>query len=390
MAIREDGAIGIYIHIPFCVSKCPYCNFSSTALPHPPQDRYIDCVLKELSCYLEEEGLNKRRLETLYIGGGTPSVFSPEAIARLIGSIKKPFDIPEEETIEVTIEVNPDTAASGKLKAYRQGGVNRLSIGMQSFSDAELKSLGRTHSAKRAVDAFFEARSFGFDNIGLDLIFGLPGQSKDDWERSVIKAAALRPEHISIYGLTIEEGTPFHKIFSNRSGLPSDEEEAVMYESAVKFLKKAGYLHYEISNFALPGKISAHNSGYWADKDYLGLGASAHSYISSPGWGRRWWNESDASVYMERVEVGGEARAGGEALKRDEAVLEALMLGLRRLDRGIDGRAFKSRFGSCPKDSFKRWGELKAEGLLKGSGEDILLTPKGALLSNEVFLRLSE
>ncbi len=388
MEIR-DHTIGVYVHIPFCISKCPYCNFSSAAASSPPEKRYADCVLKELSFYLETEGLDGRRLETIYIGGGTPSIFSPQEIERVISSIKGRF-IPSENNIEVTLEVNPDTVDPRKLEAYAQGGVNRLSIGVQSFSDAELKSIGRTHSARRALDAFNEAREAGFRNIGVDLIFGLPGQREKDWERSVRKAIGLRPEHISVYGLTIEEGTPFYGAFKGRTGLPSEEAEAAMYEGAVNFLKEAGYIHYEISNFALPGKTSVHNSRYWADKDYLGLGASAHSYVSRPGWGRRWWNALAPQEYMRAIENAGTARVGEEKLRREDAMMEAMMLGLRRLDKGIEGRTFKDRFGSLPKESFKRWEALRKDGLLNGKDDDIVLTPKGVLLSNEVFLKMAE
>ncbi|MBI5492585.1 MAG: radical SAM family heme chaperone HemW [Deltaproteobacteria bacterium] len=388
MEIRDD-TIGVYVHIPYCISKCPYCNFSSAAISSPPEKRYSDCVIKELSFYLETEGLNGRRLETVYIGGGTPSIFSPEEIGRVISSIKGRF-IPLGNDIEVTLEVNPDTVDLKKLAAYARGGVTRLSIGAQSFSDVELESIGRTHSARRALDAFHEAREAGSRNIGVDLIFGLPGQREKDWESSVRKAIGLRPEHISVYGLTIEEGTPFFSAFKGRAGLPSEEAEAAMYERAIYLLQEAGYIHYEISNFALPGKTSVHNSRYWADKDYLGLGASAHSYISRPGWGRRWWNAPDPREYMRAIENAGTARVGEEKLRREEAMTEAMMLGLRRLDKGIEGRAFKERFGSLPKESFKRWEALHKDGLLNGPNDDIVLTPKGVLLSNEVFLKMAE
>lgn len=388
MEIRGD-TIGIYVHIPYCISKCPYCNFSSVAVCPPPEKRYSDSVLNELDYYLKTGSSGGSKLETIYIGGGTPSIFSPQEIERLVSTIKGRF-IPSEDDIEVTLEVNPDTVDSGKLAAYGRGGVTRLSIGVQSFSDFELKSIGRTHSARRALDAFNEAREAGFSNIGIDLIFGLPGQRVEGWERTLQKAIGLKPEHISVYGLTIEEGTPFYRRFMRRAGLPSEEAEATMYERAICLLKDAGYLHYEISNFALPGKTSVHNSRYWADKDYLGLGASAHSYISRPGWGRRWWNAPDPQEYMRAIENAGTARVGEEELCREEAMTEAMMLGLRRLDKGIEGRAFKGRFGTWPKESFKRWEALHKDGLLFGPDDDIVLTPKGVLLSNEVFLKMAE
>lgn len=396
MGIRgeERRPLGIYVHIPFCVSKCPYCDFASTDEPRIPEERYTACITRELETLIEKGRAAKNTpLETVYFGGGTPSIFSPSSIAKIIEKIKSSF-APEKD-IEVTLEANPDTIDKEKLPGFKAAGVNRLSIGFQSLDDGILKTLGRTHSAQKALDSFNRAREAGLDNIGVDLIFAVPGQDLETWRATLMKATGLRPEHISLYGLTIEEGTPFHNIY--RDGrypeggppLPSEEEYIAMYKEAVSLLSLKGYVHYEISNFALPGKASRHNSRYWSGADYIGLGVSAHSYLSRPGWGRRWWNETSPLKYMDSVESAGEAAAAGEELGRVEAMTEALMLGLRVLGSGVSGEAFKSRFGIYPREAVKGFDDLLKEGLIDTRGEDITLTPKGVLVSNEIMLRIS-
>lgn len=385
--------VGVYAHIPYCASKCPYCDFKSVVSKDLPEKRYAGCVLKELSTVTRKEGsvLFKRPLESLYIGGGTPSLFSPQTIDLLVRSVRTSF-APFKDA-EITIEVNPDTADPGRLKGYSTAGANRLSIGFQSLSDSELRSLGRTHSAEKALKSFAAAREAGFENIGVDLIYGAPGQSVDSFTASLEKVVSLRPEHISLYNLTLEEGTPFHRSYVRekdplRAPLPAEEDELKMYAAAVELLEGAGYDHYEVSNWALPGLRSVHNSRYWTGADYIGLGSSAHSYISTPGWGRRWWNEAGPLEYMKRVEEAGEAVAGSEILNREEAMTEALFLGLRMLDRGIEAGPFRARFGMTPKEAFPGSVALEREGLVLSRGEDLLLTPGGVLLSNEVFLKL--
>lgn len=385
--------VGVYAHIPYCTSKCPYCDFKSVVSKDLPEKRYAGCVLKELSTVSRKEGsaLNKRPLESLYIGGGTPSLFSPQTIGLLVSSIRSSF-APFKDA-EITIEVNPDTADPWRLEGYFGAGVNRLSIGFQSLSDSELRSLGRTHSAEKALKSFAAAREAGFENIGVDLIYGAPGQSAGSFKASLEKVVSLRPEHISLYNLALEDGTPFHRSYvmekdPARVPLPAEEDELRMYGMAVELLEGAGYEHYEVSNWALPGLRSVHNSRYWTGADYIGLGSSAHSYISTPGWGRRWWNETGPLEYMRRVEEAGEAVAGGEVLNREEAMTEALFLGLRMLDKGIEAGPFKARFGMPPKEAFPGSAALEREGLVVSQGEDLLLTPTGVLLSNEVFLKI--
>lgn len=390
------NSIGVYIHIPFCLSKCPYCDFNSVASGggSVPEERYAACVLKEFNARASQEGIDRQKgLGSVYFGGGTPSVFSPAAIGGILRGVTGGFD--RQFSAEVTLEVNPDTADAGKLEGFRKAGVNRLSIGVQSLDDGLLKMLGRRHSAQKALDAFRMAREAGFENIGIDLMFGLPGlnplrgQTLALWKETLKTAVALGPRHVSLYGLTIEEGTPFSRLLKKGSlGLLPEEAEIEMYKTAIDTLAEAGYVHYEISNFALPGYFSVHNSGYWEGIDYIGLGAGAHSYISTPGWGRRWWNAREPEQYMERVESSGMAVEGSETLKMEEASAESLMLGLRMLTKGIVRSEFKKRFNMLPEKIFKKLIEFEAEGWIKSTTESIILTPKGALISNELFLNM--
>jgi len=390
---KVGRTIGVYLHIPYCVSKCPYCDFKSVVSKELPEKRYVGAALAELSTALSADGgeLASRPLESLYIGGGTPSLFSARTIdlfARSVRSLFAPF-----KDTEITIEVNPDTAGLKSLEGYFESGVNRLSIGFQSLSDAELKALGRTHSADKAIKSFASARAAGFANIGVDLIYGAPAQSVKSFTASLEKVIGLAPEHISLYSLTLEEGTPFHRSYVKELDplaplLPPEEEELEMYGVAVEMLAAAGYSHYEVSNWALPGYRSVHNSRYWSGADYLGLGSSAHSFLSSTGWGLRRWNESDPERYMRLIEDRGEAVSGTETLTRDEALTEALLLGLRQLDKGVVAGPFKARFGLGPTEAYPAWKSLETEGLVLRRGDDLLLTPSGVLLLNEVVMRL--
>ncbi len=363
------------------------------ASSRPPEERYVECLLRELSSTLERGPFDARGaiLQSIYMGGGTPTLFSPDSIGRVIENIMARFS--PAPGCEVTIEANPDTVDTDRLKGFRDAGVNRISIGLQALNDRDLKSLGRTHGAERAEGAVHLSREAGFDNIGADVIFGAPGQEMADLVATVERVAALRPGHVSLYGLTIEPGTRFHEIYgpgktsTPAASLPTEHDEIRMYEIAARLLKDAGYMHYEISNFALPDRLSVHNRGYWDGRDYLGLGASAHSYLSWPGWGTRWWNSRDAGRYMALIEERGDAVDGLEELTRAEALAEALLTGLRMLDRGIDPGPFKERFGSYPREEFRNLAELEREGFIKSDGEGWLLTQKGVLLANEVFLR---
>ncbi len=395
---KKEPTVGVYVHIPYCTARCPYCSFVSVASPSVPEKRYSKCVTKELESFIENQRLHTKwsGLDSIYFGGGTPSVLNPDTIAFMIAGIKGAFKGKPREGpsgVEVTLEANPETLDREKLEGFRAAGVNRLSLGVQSFKDDELTSLGRRHSSQEAREAFFMGKEAGFESVGIDLIYGLPSQSTDDWEASVAMVKKLRPEHISIYGLTIdkveggeggEEETPFKKLFSSgKLRLPTEDEVLHMYWRAVELLKQDGYVHYEISNLSLPGFSSRHNLRYWLGGDYIGLGAGAHSYMARPGWGLRWWNVAGPDSYMPRVEASGRAVAGSEELKKDQAAFESVFLGLRTL-KGIDTAAFERRFGFHPREAIA-WPRVSSEGLVRTEGGRMRLTPRGITFSNEVF-----
>ena len=384
----EEQEIGVYAHVPFCRRKCPYCDFKSIEAARAPEDAFALCLAKELEKVAGEAGLLKAPLGTIYMGGGTPSILSPDTVAGIIKSIKSFFS--PSEDIEVTLEVNPDTVDLRKLTAFRKGGVTRLSIGFQALDDRHLVLLGRAHTAEDSLKVFSLAREAGFANVGVDLMFAIPGQTLADWESTLRRISALKPEHISLYGLTIEEGTPFHGRYGiGREGLPSEEDEARMYLLAREVLTQAGYRHYEVSNFSLPGFESRHNSRYWKGAGYIGIGPSAHSYLSKPLWGRRWWNVAGPYEYMDRVEKGESPIDAGEVLTREDAMLEAVMLGLRMVEEGLKGAPFAARFAATPAEAFTGWDALVSDGLLDKRGQDFVLTEKGLLFLNEILLRLT-
>ncbi len=389
-----DATLGVYVHIPFCSSKCPYCDFNSTAPRSIPEARYVGCLLSELARRIElDPGLAGRRLKSVYLGGGTPTILSPTSIREIIVSIKDVFapfsnDAAPEVTPEITIEANPGSADRAMLAALREAGANRISVGVQSFDDSVLKTLGRAHTSAQAAAAVTGAREAGFANVGLDLIFAVPGQSARAWAKTLDLALNLRPHHISLYNLTIEPSTPFDELY----GSPVSEEVSIeMYSMAAGLLKGAGYRHYEISNFALPGCESIHNTGYWSGRDYIGLGAGAHSYMSSPGWGVRRWNETEVESYMRSIEAGEGAVSGVEELTGAEARAERVMLGLRMLERGIDALKFERCFGGEGGggiDLLGRWRSLERDGLVHRRSGALLLTPKGVLLSDTIIAAL--
>jgi oxygen-independent coproporphyrinogen III oxidase len=380
-----NNTISIYVHIPFCIKKCPYCDFNSIATADIPDDVYTNALIRELLFQMKEQPvLSRKTLETIYIGGGTPSLISPHNVKRLIRTVMRVFA--ESNPVETTMETNPRTITKNSLAAFMDAGINRLSIGIQSFNDKTLNALGRAHSADNSLQCYEYTRAAGFNNIGIDLMFGAPGQSIEDWEGDLKTAANLRPEHISAYNLTLEKGTLFFELQKNsRLVLPSEEEQVLMYELAIDSSKEAGYNHYEISNFSLPGSESRHNIRYWSSMDYIGLGAGAHSYISSPDWGIRWWNESNPDAYMQQINKTGQGVAGKEKLTKNEALEEGIFLGLRRTS-GINMDWFAARFNTPLKNlCHKKIAELKTCGLIYEDGSIIKLTRKGLVLSNEVI-----
>ena len=416
MGIRGEqnrlDTVGVYVHLPFCSTKCSYCDFNSVATPVPyvtvPEERYIKALSSELSAVINDKVINDKviddkdltgrwtGIDSLYIGGGTPSLLTPGAISTIIGIPLGAICPGAPPTVppEITIEANPESLTAEKLDSYLRCGINRLSLGVQSLGvhangDLLLKSIGRAHTAAEGASAFKLARRAGFTNIGIDLIFALPGHTLEVWQDTLKQAVEMRPEHISIYGLTVEKGTELGRQVSlGLTTLPSEDTALEMYEEALLTLKGAGYNHYEISNLALPGFESRHNSRYWGGGDYLGLGAGAHSYLRGSGrnggdWGARWWNVKDPDRYMSTVETVGTAEASSERLTKDEAMTEAVFCGLRNLS-GIDTGEFSARFGVEPEEAmdFER---LSEAGLVERDGDRLRLTAKGIIFSNEVF-----
>jgi len=323
------------------------------------------------------------RIESIYFGGGTPSLLKPTQIAMILETIHQCF--PVSGSAEITLEANPGTVTAGSFKEFRSCGVNRISLGVQSFDDRMLKLLGRIHTVAGAREAVTAARAARFDNLGVDLIHGLPGQTLSEWENELKSAVELSTEHLSIYGLTIEEDTPFFaKYACDTDTIPDDELSAKMFEMTDSFLVKAGYEHYEISNYARPGYRSQHNSGYWKRDGYLGVGAGAHSLMKN-GDGIRFSNVDNLETYHSLLERGELPRHDYSALSRADAMAEFIFLGLRLSD-GISYQRFYEEFAVSLQEKYAtEIARCISHGLLEKRSSDIALTQRGMLLSNQVF-----
>jgi oxygen-independent coproporphyrinogen-3 oxidase len=386
---------GIYIHIPFCRSRCSYCDFATGIYESALTEKYVGAVEQEIREWNEVE---PERVDTIYFGGGTPSLLSPNQVQQILDAVHHRFSVIG--GAEVTLEMNPgpdsslrsqdsstDTngieLSSKKLRGLRHLGVNRASFGAQTFDDHQLRRLGRTHTSDDIHTTFRHLREAGFDNINFDLIAGLPGQTLDGWARNLEEALALRPEHLSLYLLDIHEGTPLaDQIRRGRQPRPDDDLAAEMYRVMIGRVCEAGYEHYEISNFCLPGRESRHNTKYWTGAPYYGFGCSAHSY---DGRFRRWSNERDVARYTESLESNRSAVVEGTVLSDADARAESMFLGLRMM-RGLDARSFAARFGADPREEYKDdLARFCEAGLIEVDGQLIRLTPNGALFSNEVF-----
>jgi len=376
----------IYVHIPFCRRRCAYCDFNTYAVPQPPEREYTTALVRELAHYRADVHWREGTLQSVYFGGGTPSLFSPDSIRQVLEAVDETWAVRSGGgSIEVTIEANPGTVSSEQLRAFRAAGVNRVSFGAQSFRAAILGRLGRIHGAEEARAVVGLARDAGFDSISLDLIFAVPGQSLAEWEEDLETAVRLGPDHLSVYSLTFEAGTPFDLQRLRGELVPVPEDvDAAMFERAEEILTAAGYRHYEISNYARPGCESAHNLHYWRVGEYLGVGAGAHSHAWGEGFGRRWSNTREPTDYMQRIEERGQARAGEERLTEAQARGEFVFLGLRLLE-GIDERKFAARFGVEIPVAFPHALQLRDEGLLACEGSQWRLTRRGLMVADSVF-----
>lgn len=379
---------GLYIHIPFCRQKCFYCDFPSFAGQEKKIDRYLQALEQEFALLRQRPyqkdgaGDTERKFapRTIYIGGGTPTALNAHQLKKLLEIVQKYVAVAEAE--EFTVEMNPGTVDREKLLLLQQAGVNRLSVGVQSFDDHCLKKIGRIHTAQEAVDTIELAHNLGFGNISLDLIYGLPQQDREILTQSVERALTLSVQHISIYGLQLEEGTAFQRMADmGKLHLPTDELVEAMHDYIVEKLPEAGYQRYEISNYALPGYESKHNLSYWQDVEYLGLGSGAHSYWQ----GTRYENPSSIDDYISALEAGKLPATLEEQVDRQAHMEEYCFLGLRTA-AGIDKNLFQQKFGV---DLFTVYGrtieKLVTQDLLQHTARGIALTPLGMKYGNQVF-----
>ncbi len=400
----SEGRLGLYVHIPFCRAKCRYCDFNSYAGVESLVPSYVDALLAEMLRW--RPLVADFTVTTVFIGGGTPSILPPAEVKRVLGTVRDSFR-PDGRAparlapdAEVSLEANPGTVDVAYLKGLRRLGVNRLSLGVQSLRDDDLRLLGRIHTAAEAREAYQAARRAGFDNVNIDLIYGLPWQTLRDWRRTLKEAIALRPDHLSLYALTLEEGTPLAAdVSSGRVPQPDPDLAADMYREAEAALAAADYQHYEISNWALPGRRCRHNLTYWRNEPYLGLGTGAHSSFG----GFRFANTRAPREYIRGVEESAarEPAADGiasflaslahietsEETSRASAMAETVILGLRLVD-GLPFEGFRRRFGLELTAAYgPQVEELEGFGLLERADGRLRLTPRGRLLGNEAFQR---
>ncbi|MBI5367940.1 MAG: radical SAM family heme chaperone HemW [Planctomycetes bacterium] len=369
--------LGIYVHVPFCISKCPYCAFNTIASDGTLHEGYVRAVCREI----REAGarLGPLPAATVFLGGGTPTFLAAAQLERILDAVRAAF--PPAPGAEITCEANPGTADAELFGDLRRLGINRLSMGVQSFDPAELARLGRAHSADEARAAYRLARAAGFDNVNLDFIFALPGQTLDGWRRTLDEAVRLAPDHLSSYCLTLEEGTPYWKeARAGRLALPDPEVQADFVAATHAELGARGYAPYEISNFARPGRACRHNLRYWSLDPYLGFGPGAHSF-----WGdRRWSDLGSIPEYIERLDAGRPVRALDETLRPEQRVFEAIYVGLRKCT-GVERADFRRRFGLELDLAYgPTIAPLLAQGLLESDPQGIRLTPRGLHIADAV------
>lgn len=398
---RADGwrpPRGLYVHVPFCEKICHYCDFNKYLLKDGGVDEYLAALEREIALYasdgaavpaesggepsgagLETGSREPMSFDTVYIGGGTPTSLTAAQLERLLAAVTGGFRIAP--GAEFSVEANPGTLTDKKLAALKRGGVNRISLGVQSVNDELLRRLGRIHTARQARDSYERARAW-FDNVSVDLMYGLPGQDEEDWRRTLTDVVRWRPDHLSCYGLIVEEGTPFGQLYAQgRLDLPGDEHELAMYQFAIGFLRDHGYEHYEIANWALPGRQSRHNRIYWLNGQWLGLGPGAHSQWK----GVRFANVRLPEEYARRVAAGERPVVSSERVDAATAREDTVILGLR-LREGVDADRFARRFGVAMTDVFGREIRRVVEsGLAQWDGSRLRLTEQGLYLSNQVF-----
>jgi len=374
-----DGPLSLYLHIPFCRRRCSYCDFNTYA---GLEDLFVPYT-SALADEVRRTGRGER-VTTIFFGGGTPSILPVALVADLLAACRDAFVV--DADAEISLEANPGTLDEARLAALRRLGINRLSLGVQSAQPDELALLGRLHDFDQAWRAVAMARAAGFENLSLDLIYGLPQQALGHWRATLeaVLSPPMQPDHFSAYCLTVEEGTPLADwVTSSQVPEPDPDLAAEMYELTEATLNAAGFIHYEISNWARPGRECRHNLVYWRDGAYLGFGAGAHSHRAS----RRWWNVLAPAEYIARLQAGESPQAAAEEISPAQAMGETMMLGLR-LSEGVGAEAFRARFGRDLEQVYARpLEELAAAGLIQWDGQRARLTARGRLLGNQVFAR---
>ncbi len=369
--------LAIYIHIPFCDHKCIYCDFYSI-ITSDNISSFLQSLKKEIKYYAENYSSN-RIITSIFFGGGTPSLMQPEYLEEIISSIAENFTVSTEA--EITMETNPGTVDKDKLRKFRSSGINRISIGVQSFNDDELKFLTRIHNSSTAVETLHIASEVGFENISLDLIFNLPKQTKQIWLSNLKQAIQLPIKHISTYSLILERGTILNKmVLDGKVKMQSDDHDADLYETTIDFLTQNGFYQYEVSNFTKPGYECKHNNAYWQYKDYLGFGTSAHSFLD----GKRWWNYSSLKRYIDEINTNGNAVANHEELSPEEFHNEYVMLALR--SSGIKLNNYKNTFGdNWLTKNYSYLKKLENENFILFDDSNIKLTKKGYAVCDEIL-----
>lgn len=374
--MRKD--LGLYLHVPFCMKKCKYCDFLSWAGSEEEQETYVQGLLKEIESY--REFAKGYKVSTVFLGGGTPSILSGEQIERILGAVSDVFMM--DKHAEITLEMNPGTVTEEKLRSYKKAGINRLSIGLQSVKNENLKLLGRIHTYEEFLQSYELARQEGFKNISVDLISSLPGQTLEFWKEELQEIVRLNPEHVSVYQLILEEGTPFYETYADHPELLPDEEVSrEIYLSTGRILSEAGYEQYEISNYAKPGQESRHNLKYWDRADYLGLGLGAASMVRNI----RMTNTRDLKTYLEHCSQPKTMRKDVQFLEEPRQMEEFMFLGLRKT-RGVSRKEFHRVFGRDMDMVYeKTLAKCLENGMLKEHKDRVFLSEEGVLVSNLVL-----
>ncbi len=378
----------LYIHIPYCISKCPYCDFNSHVVAEIPEKSYTDALIRELNYHSKLDDWQARTIQSIFFGGGTPSTFHPDSIGNILDHVAARWPLAAE--CEITLEANPGTVDSNNFFGYRHAGVNRISLGVQSFQPRLLTFLGRVHSADDARKALEVVRLAGFENFSFDLIYANPGQTLAELEADLEAALQFQPPHLSAYNLTFEEGTPFHhEHLAGKLLSLGEDEEIAMAELIETRFNRAGLQRYEISNYARPGRHSRHNVNYWRSGDYLGLGAGAHSYsrvCAKVATGRRWSNEKQPGRYIAQVKESSQAIAEREEIDPTKAAGEFMFLGLR-MTEGISAESFRNRFGQSPVEYYPQITDWLDGALIEENRGFLRLTPKGLMVANSIFVQ---